>query len=96
MEEEKEKSLIEAIEKLRETIEKLYSQKELVITNPKKFLFYNFLSGFFRAIGSVLGATVFLTLIIWFISKLELVPIFGNWIISVLDYIKKSGFFIEK
>lgn len=91
MEEEKEKSLTEAINDLTKLVDGLRLKKYLhIVDNPKKFLFYNFISGIASGLGTALGATIIFGLLIWILSKLQLVPIVGNWIVTVLDYIQKA------
>jgi hypothetical protein len=58
--------------------------------NPKKFIFYNFLAGIARGLGFAFGVTFIFALIIWFLSKLSLVPLLGDWINSILKYIEST------
>jgi hypothetical protein len=90
MEEKQEKSLRESVTVLTKLVEELRSRRYLQrIDKPKRFLFYNFISGIVRGIGVALGASIVFALIIWILSKLQIVPVLGNWAIIILDYIEK-------
>ncbi|MFH1894466.1 MAG: DUF5665 domain-containing protein [Patescibacteria group bacterium] len=90
MEEKQEKSLGESVAVLTKLVEDLRSRRYLQrIDNPKKFFFYNFISGIIRGVGVAIGASIAFALIIWILSKLQIVPVLGNWAIIILDYIEK-------
>ena len=91
MRKKKEKSLKESVAVLIKLVEELRSRRYLQrIDKPKKFLFYNFIAGIIRGVGVALGASVVFGLIIWALSKLEIIPILGNWINIIIDYIEKT------
>lgn len=91
MKKQEEKSLTESIIVLTKLIRQLRSEKYLqMIENPKKFLFYNFLSGISRGIGFVLGTTIVLALILWALSHLIVVPVLGDWISNLINYIEQN------
>jgi len=93
MEKEKEKSLTESIITLTKLVKQLRSEKYLqMIENRKKFLFYNFLSGVTRGIGFGLGTTLVLGLILWILSQLITIPLLGDWIIHIINYIQENRF----
>jgi phage shock protein PspC (stress-responsive transcriptional regulator) len=90
MEEKQEKSLSESVAILTKLAKDLKSRRYLQrIDNPKKFFFYNFISGIVRGIGVAFGASIVFALILWILSKLQIVPILGDWAIVILDYIEK-------
>ena len=89
--EDKEKQLIKAISDLTRLVDGLRSRRYLSMAdNPKKFLFYNFISGIFSGIGVAIGATIMFGVITWFLSKMQLVPIFGGWAVNILNYIQQA------
>jgi hypothetical protein len=91
MEKEKEKSLAESVEVLAKLVDGLRSRRYLqMVDKPKKFLFYNFLSGVASGLGTVFGATIIFALVIWLLSKMQLVPVFGDWAVKILDYIQQT------
>ncbi len=91
MEEKEEKTLIESITTLTELVKQLRSERYLqMVDNRKRFLFYNFIAGMARGVGWALGATVVLGLVVWIISYLINVPLLGDWIGNIIDYIQET------
>jgi len=87
MEKKQEKKLAEAIADLAKLVRQLRSQRYLqMIDNPKKFLFYNFLSGLAKGVGSIFGATVVVGGLIWLLAKLQ---IFSNWFAAFAEYFQE-------
>ena len=59
-----------------------------VYRSRKKMLFDNFLGGIFWSIGVWVGTTVIIAL---FLSKLNLVPIVGDFVSQVANYLSKTN-----
>lgn len=93
MKEKDNQSLIEAINKLENTLEKFLKGSFQEIYSPPKIFLYNFISGFLRGLGFALGISFTFTFIFWLISQLQVIPSIGNWIIKLLEYIKSTGGF---
>lgn len=55
-----------------------------------KMMFANFLSGIAWGFGTVVGATVVVTLIIFLFSQLNTAPIIGDYISQIMNYIQPS------
>lgn len=88
---EEEKSLVGLIFDLKKIVRQFQARKFLQIEdNPKKFLFYNFLLGAARGLGFAIGISLIFALIVWLLSKLAVVPILGNFIGDLLDYLEKT------
>lgn len=60
------------------------------IDNPKKLLSWNFLSGLAKGLGFAFGMSFVFALILWILSKLTLIPFFGNLVVSILEYVQKT------
>lgn len=85
------KSLTESIIALAKLIRQLRSERYLqMVENRKKFLFYNFLSGVVRGVGFTLGTGIILGLILWILSQLITIPIIGEWVSSLINYIQEN------
>jgi hypothetical protein len=50
-----------------------------------RVLLLRFASGMAAGLGTVIGATVLLSLIAWALSQIELLPIIGNWAIEIRE-----------
>ena len=59
----------------------LMRQHRMVVLyqNPARVLFFKLLTGMAVGLGTVIGATVLLSLIIWMLSQIEFIPIIGEW-----------------
>lgn len=91
MEEKHEQKLIESIEELAEMVKRLRSESYLqVIDNKRKFLWYNFLTGAAKGLGFVVGSTLLLALFLWVASQLLSVPVIGEWVADVINYVEKA------
>jgi len=55
--------------------------------NKKKLYIENFVRGIFFSLGSVLGATVVVALLLWVLSVFNTAPIIGHFIQSIQDAI---------
>jgi hypothetical protein len=53
-----------------------------------KVILNNFLGGLAWGVGTVLGATVIIALIILLLSKLSAIPVVGNFFISILNQLQ--------
>lgn len=55
--------------------------------DKKKLYIENFVRGIFFSLGSVLGATVVVALLLWILSVFNTAPIIGHYIQSIQDSI---------
>ncbi len=54
----------------------------------KKYIFYQFVGGIFSGLGGVVGATIVFALLIFILSKMELVPIIGDFAAKVVSVVE--------
>ncbi len=59
-----------------------------MMSTPKKFIFYNFIGGVFKGLGFAVGTSIIFALLIWILSKLSIIPIIGNLVLSILKYVQ--------
>jgi len=72
--------LTEEIRALRTELARLNSHRFVRIhNNMARLLAFNFARGLAMGLGTVLGATVFLSVIVWSLSQIEFLPIIGDW-----------------
>lgn len=75
-----------------ETLEDIH--KELKVTNRslKKFssVRMSFVRGIASGFGAFLGATIVITITIWFISQLQFVPLIGSFALDIINFIETS------
>lgn len=60
-----------------------------IFKNKWKFLGYSLLKGIMVGFGSVLGATVFLSIFIYLLSQISFVPVVGEFVRDIIQQINK-------
>lgn len=55
-----------------------------------RILLFRFASGMAVGLGTVIGATVLLSLIIWALSQIEFIPIVGEWAVRIAAEIEQG------
>lgn len=78
MEKEKDE-LIKSIEKTNRLLSKSASLK------------YAFLRGLATGFGGILGATIVLAVFVWGLSRLEFIPIIGNFVSQITDFVVNNS-----
>ena len=78
------------ITRLADTLEKINSQTFLRIYNSIwRLLWVNFLRGLAFGLGSVLGATILVSVLILILHQIEFVPILGEWAVKLITEVEK-------
>jgi hypothetical protein len=69
---------------LREELAFLRQHRMFVLyQSVPRVLFFRFLSGMAVGLGTVVGATLLLSIVVWALSQIEFVPIIGEWAVSI-------------
>jgi hypothetical protein len=55
-----------------------------------RVLLFRFASGMAVGLGTVIGATVLLSIILWLLSQVELIPIIGDWAAEITRAISEA------
>jgi len=86
-----EKELAKEVKDLTTEIKKLKSMEFIqVFKHPWKFIWFSLLKGLMVGLGSVIGATLLVAIFIYILAKIQLVPIVGDFVESVLQEIQLS------
>lgn len=76
--------LEDEVRALREELTHLRRHRMVILyQSVPRILLFRFLSGMAVGLGTVIGATVLLSLIVWGLSQIEFVPIIGDWALQV-------------
>lgn len=93
------------IEQQKELLEKLVAQSEAMnqqlveLNNHQlitaydsipKLLLFQLLKGGALGLGSVLGATVILSGLIYMLSQIEFIPVIGEWVSAILETVEQE------
>lgn len=84
--------LVSEIRALRREVEKLNGHRFFRIHD--KFwtmLWHSLARGLMMGLGTVVGATVLLSLVIWTLSQIEFIPIIGEWARQIIDIVQEVG-----
>ena len=83
--------LSEEIRALRSEVRLLNSHRFVRIhNNLPRLLAFNFARGLAVGLGTVLGASVFLSLIVWALSQIEFLPIIGEWAAQIAQQMRDA------
>ncbi len=79
-----------SMERIEMALEHVNSHKLMEIYNSiPKLLFYQFLKGVVFGLGSVLGATIVVSILVYLLSQIEFIPIIGEWVKHISEEIQK-------
>jgi len=83
--------LISEVQKMREEIQSL-AQNEIfrLYDSPARLLGFNVLKGLAFGFGSVVGATILVSILVYVLSSIEFIPIIGEWGKSIIDEIQNK------
>lgn len=82
-------SLNEDVSALRRELERLNNHKFIQIHDkPIRLLAFNFARGMAFGLGTVVGASVLLSLAAWSLSQIDFIPVIGNWAAQIAAQIQ--------
>ena len=78
--------------RLTEAIENLNNHRFLRIHNSyPRMILYQFTRGLAFGLGSVVGATFLVSMLVWWLSQFEFLPLIGDWIAQIVDQIESTA-----
>jgi len=84
--------ILHSMQRIEKELKRLNSHKLVEIYNAiYKLLFYQFLKGMAFGLGSVLGATIIVSILVYLLSQIEFLPIIGEWVQLITQEIKKQN-----
>lgn len=79
------------LKQLNEQLQRLNSQKSIqMYNNPLHLLGFMLLKGMAFGVGSVLGATLVVSLLIYLLSFVEFLPIVGDWLHRLIEELERN------
>lgn len=77
---------------LRTELQQMNSHRYFRIHNSiPRMMWYNLLRGLAVGLGTVLGASVLLSVFIWSLSQIEFLPIIGEWATQIMREVEGSA-----
>lgn len=81
--------VLQELNAIRDELAKLNSHKLIRVYNSEwKMMAFNFLRGIAMALGSIFGATVVLSVIMYLLSQIEVVPLIGEWVTEIIQQVQ--------
>ena len=81
--------IIAQTEKVNEQLTYFHKHKLFKVYNSiPQLLWFNLLKGVAFGLGSVLGATVVLSALVYLLSQIEFIPFIGEWVSAILEVVK--------
>lgn len=76
---------------LRQQVEILNKHRYLRVMNSlPRMLAYSFARGLAIGLGTVLGASVLLSLLVWALSTINFIPVIGEWATQIVNEINSN------
>lgn len=86
------KELGEEVAALRHEVERLNEHRFVRLHNSIiKLLWFNFLRGAAFGLGTVLGASVLLSFLVWSVSQVEMLPVIGEWAAEIVRQMEAAA-----
>lgn len=80
-----------ALQKLTAEVERLNQHRFIRVQNSLwRLVTFQFVRGLAFGLGSVFGATLLVSLLAWWVSQFEFLPIVGDWAAQIVKQIELS------
>ncbi|MBU2981310.1 hypothetical protein KO498_05735 [Lentibacter algarum] len=80
-----------AVERLTQEVERLNTHRFVTLHNSLwRLLGFNFMRGLFFGLGSVLGATLLVSMLVYWVGQIEFIPVIGEWAGQIVDQIESG------
>jgi len=87
---EQEKKAETELEHIKNALNTLNQHKFVRLFNSTpKMLWFQFLRGMAFGFGSVVGATIVVSIILALLAQIEFIPIIGEWALQIMEEIKQ-------
>ena len=79
------------IQQLTKELEQLNQHRFIRVHNSIwRMMLFQLARGLAFGLGSVLGATIVVSIVAWFISQIEFIPLIGSWASEILNQIETN------
>ncbi|WP_137701352.1 DUF5665 domain-containing protein [Marimonas lutisalis] len=81
----------QAIARLTQEVERLNTHRFVTMHNSIwRLVLFQFTRGLAFGLGSVLGATILVSLLGWWVAQFEFIPIIGDWAGQIVEQIESE------
>jgi len=88
---ETDEQLVEEVKALRAEVKRLNEQRYFrVESSLPQVVFWTLMRGLAWGLGSVLGATILLSILVRMLGSIDFIPVLGDWAQQIIDQIEHS------
>lgn len=78
-----------SVDRLTQEVERLNTHRFVTLHNtPWKLIRFQVFRGMAFGFGSIVGATLVVSVITWWIAQIEFIPVIGDWAREIIDQIE--------
>ena len=89
MSDEKPEDIRLALARLTQEVERLNTHRFVTLHNSVwRLLGFSLMRGLAFGLGSVLGATLLVSMLVWWVGQIEFIPVIGEWARQIVDQIE--------
>ena len=83
--------LVEKSNQINDQLQQLNDHKLIKAYNSSpRLLWFHLLKGIALGLGSVLGATVVLSTLVYVLSQIEFIPVIGEWVSKIIEIVQTT------
>lgn len=84
-----ETAIVTEVRSLRRELERLNGHRFVRIhQSPVRLVLFQFFRGLAFGLGTVVGATILVSVLVYLLSQVEIVPILGDWATAIIQQIE--------
>ncbi|MDQ2094864.1 DUF5665 domain-containing protein [Rhodalgimonas zhirmunskyi] len=87
----------EALNRLAQEVERLNTHRFVALHNkPLRLLTFQFFRGMAFGLGSVVGATILVSVVAWWLAQFQFLPIVGDWVSQISQQIERDKYEVDR
>ncbi|MCW1955698.1 DUF5665 domain-containing protein [uncultured Lentibacter sp.] len=80
-----------AMERLTQELERLNTHRFVrVHSSTWRLLSFQFMRGLAFGLGSVIGATLLVSTLVWWVAQIEFIPVIGEWAAQLVEEMQRT------
>jgi len=91
MSEQSEAEMKHSIDRLTQELERLNTHRFVTVHSSTWLLLsFQFMRGLAFGLGSVIGATLLVSTLVWWASQIEFIPVIGEWAAQLVEEMQRT------
>ena len=80
-----------SIDRLTQELERLNTYRSVTVhSSTWRLLSFQFMRGLAFGLGSVIGATLLVSTLVWWASQIEFIPVIGEWAAQLVEEMQRT------